>query len=144
MKRPSQLDPNLYPGAKTRYDDFVVVHIKQTPHIHFTGNFLHFHRLYTSAFEYALQSECGYNGTQPYWNWGRWATNVETSPLFDGSDTSIGGQGAYVPHASNVWRPAGTGGGCIASGPFVGMQINLGYVFSLFSSLSLSLKEKHS
>lgn len=135
LTRPSQLDPTHYPGARTRFDDFVVVHMRNAPHIHFTGSFLHAHRLFTAAFEHALQTECGYTGTQPYWNWGRWASSVETSPLFDGSDTSIGGQGEYMPHESNIWRPAGKGGGCIASGPFVGMQVNLGYVFSLFLSL---------
>lgn len=29
------------------------------------GNFLSWHRYYTWAFERVLQTECGYNGTQP-------------------------------------------------------------------------------
>jgi tyrosinase len=35
-KSPSKLNQEEYPGAKTRYDDFVAVHINQTLHIHGT------------------------------------------------------------------------------------------------------------
>jgi tyrosinase len=37
---PSKLDRTLFPGARTRYDDFVGVHINQTLSIHFTVRFL--------------------------------------------------------------------------------------------------------
>ncbi|KAF2852689.1 Di-copper centre-containing protein [Plenodomus tracheiphilus IPT5] len=124
-KAPSKLPSAQYPGAKTRFDDFVAIHMKNTMNIHGTGNFLSWHRYYTFAYEEALRVECGYNGTQPYWDWGRYA-NPETSPLFDGSDTSMGGQGEKVTHNSNGLKPAGNGGGCIASGPLKGMQVNLG------------------
>lgn len=33
---PSKLDPAEYPGAKSRYDDFVAIHMKNTPTIHGT------------------------------------------------------------------------------------------------------------
>jgi tyrosinase len=33
---PSKLDQARYPGAKSRYDDFVVVHMNQTLSIHGT------------------------------------------------------------------------------------------------------------
>lgn len=33
---PSQTPPDLAPGAKSRYDDFVATHINQTTRIHFT------------------------------------------------------------------------------------------------------------
>lgn len=36
MGKPSKLDQARFPGAKTRYDDFVVVHINQTMSIHGT------------------------------------------------------------------------------------------------------------
>lgn len=36
LKKPSKLDPNKFPGAKSRYDDFVVVHMNQTMSIHST------------------------------------------------------------------------------------------------------------
>ena len=35
-KAPSKLNPTSYPGAKTRYDDFVAVHIKNSLTIHGT------------------------------------------------------------------------------------------------------------
>jgi tyrosinase len=40
QKLPSKSDPNWAPGAKTRYDDFLAIHIDLTPKIHRTGNFL--------------------------------------------------------------------------------------------------------
>jgi tyrosinase len=126
MKKPSKLDPVEYPGAKSRYDDFIVVHMKQTPFIHGTGNFLTWHRYYMATFEDTLRNECHYNGTQPYWNWSKWAQSLETSPLFDGSPTSLGGQGYKTKVNGTAQRPAGEGGGCIASGPFKGLQVNLG------------------
>jgi hypothetical protein len=36
MSTPSKLDAASYPGAKTRYDDFVVVHMNMTPSVHGT------------------------------------------------------------------------------------------------------------
>lgn len=36
MSKPSQTDPLVASGAKTRYDDFVVIHIQQTFEIHAT------------------------------------------------------------------------------------------------------------
>ncbi|KAK3214119.1 hypothetical protein GRF29_28g2082966 [Pseudopithomyces chartarum] len=125
-KAPSKLSATQYPGAKSRYDDFVVIHMKNTLSVHGTGNFLSWHRYYTFAYEQALIKECGYNGTQPYWDWGRWAASPETSPIFDGSETSMSGQGEKVAHNSNGQKPAGQGGGCIASGPFKDMKVNLG------------------
>ncbi|KAF2270213.1 Di-copper centre-containing protein [Lojkania enalia] len=125
-QKPSKLDPTKYPGAKTRYDDFVAVHMNQTLSIHGTANFLSWHRYYTWSYEQSLRTECGYTGTQPYWDWGRWAESPETSPIFDGSDTSMSGQGAKVTHSSNGIKPAGNGGGCIETGPFKNMTVNLG------------------
>ncbi|PVH95373.1 Di-copper centre-containing protein [Periconia macrospinosa] len=130
IKKPSKLSATTYPGAKTRYDDFVAIHIKNTMSIHGTGNFLSWHRYFTYAYEQALIKECGYTGTQPYWDWGRWASSPETSPIFDGSETSISGQGAKVAHNSNGMKPAGNGGGCI-SGPFQNMTVNLGPLAAL-------------
>ncbi|KAH3904263.1 hypothetical protein HBI56_176760 [Parastagonospora nodorum] len=129
-KAPSKLSATQYPGAKTRYDDFVAIHMKNTLSIHGTGNFLSWHRYFTYAYEQALVIECGYNGTQPYWDWGRY-TAPETSPLFDGSETSMGSQGEKVTHNSNGMKPAGNGGGCIAKGPFKDMKVNLGPLAAL-------------
>lgn len=121
---PAKSDPNLVPGAKTRYDDFVAQHINQTLTIHRTGNFLSWHRYYMHAYEKALKEECGYDGHLPYWNWFTYQSNLKDSPVFDGSDTSMGGDGEFVKHngsvggGGTVFLPSGEGGGCIKSGPF--------------------------
>ncbi|KAK4237182.1 putative tyrosinase [Achaetomium macrosporum] len=135
MRKPSKYDPKAAPGAKTRYDDFVAVHINQTLSIHGTANFLSWHRWFVYTFEQALRNECGYKGWQPYWNWGRWANDPLNSPIFDGSDTSMSGNGAYAPHNCTPALPTGlncippgNGGGCIFSGPFANMSVNLGPV----------------
>ncbi|KAK4118647.1 Di-copper centre-containing protein [Parathielavia appendiculata] len=94
------------PGAKSRFDDYVVVHIQQTPRNH--GS---------------------------YWNWDRYAKDPASSPLFDGSEGSMGGNGAKVAHqgipipgAPRPYDmiPPGDGGGCVTTGPFKNMTVNLG------------------
>lgn len=121
---PSKSDPELVPGARTRYDDFVGQHINQTRSIHGTGNFLSWHRYFVHTFEKALREECGYTGYQPYWNWFSYQDDLSKSPVFDGSATSMGGDGHYVKHNGSVggggriFIPSGNGGGCIKSGPF--------------------------
>ncbi|KAH8601982.1 hypothetical protein B0O99DRAFT_681091 [Bisporella sp. PMI_857] len=126
---PSKLSATQYPGAKTRFDDFVVVHMNMTPNVHGTANFLHWHRFYVWAYETALRTECGYKGYQPYWNWGKYA-DPTTSPIFNGDAHSMGGNGEKVQHAGfNLgvqFVPPGNGGGCVTTGPFANMTINLG------------------
>ncbi|KAK5657423.1 hypothetical protein OQA88_2995, partial [Cercophora sp. LCS_1] len=80
-----------------------------------------------------LRNECGYTGTQPYWNWGKWAYDPLNSPLFDGSDASLSGNGVYAEHSCTDALPThlncippGEGGGCVDSGPFKDMSVNLG------------------
>ncbi|GAB1316986.1 Tyrosinase copper-binding domain-containing protein [Madurella fahalii] len=123
------------PGAKSRFDDYVVVHIQQTPRNHGTTFFLPWHRYYVWHYEQALRTECGYKGYQPYWNWGRYADDPENSPLFNGDEYSMGGNGAKVPYegipvpmAPRPYNmiPPGNGGGCVTSGPFRNMTVNLG------------------
>ena len=53
---------------------------------------------------------------------------MEKSPIFDGSDTSMSGNGEFIPDQPDIVLggeglpdlpiPAGTGGGCVKSGPF--------------------------
>lgn len=50
---------------RDQYDDFIVTHIQQTLEIHYTGNFLPWHRWFTYSYEKALRDECGYKGYQP-------------------------------------------------------------------------------
>ncbi|KAK7746333.1 hypothetical protein SLS53_002292 [Cytospora paraplurivora] len=113
--------------------------MNQTLTIHYTGTFLAWHRYYIHLYEKALRDECTYNGALPYWNWPKTAiTGMHASPIFDGSDTSLSGDGYFIPNQSDInvaiadlapfWIPAGTGGGCVKSGPFVNYTVNLGPV----------------
>lgn len=126
---PSLLDNDIYPGAKSRYDDFLAVHINMTYKIHINGFFLSWHRGFVKIYEEALQTECGYQGAQPYWDWPLWAANLSSSPLFDGSPYSLGGDGARLANETdvvvgpNVTLPHGNGGGCIYSGPFTNYTV---------------------
>lgn len=75
-----------------------------------------------------------------YWNWGLSAlTGLKKSPIFDGSETSLSGDGAPVPDKPEhivlggtqegltpIYLPVGEGGGCVTSGPFKDMVVNLG------------------
>jgi tyrosinase len=80
---------------------------------------------------------CGYTGNLPYWEWGLDVAAPQRSPIFDGSDTSLGGDGNAIQHAGLLvdvpitglisFRP-GTGGGCVTRGPFANMVTRLGPV----------------
>ncbi|KAL2181126.1 uncharacterized protein P884DRAFT_312111 [Thermothelomyces heterothallicus CBS 202.75] len=100
------------PGVRSRFDDFVATHINQTDSIHYTANFLSWHRYYVWAYEKALREECGYTGFQPYWNWDRYAADPANSPLFNGNSSSLSGNSVN--------------GGCVTTGPFADMKVNLG------------------
>ncbi|KAM3422209.1 hypothetical protein BST61_g2574 [Cercospora zeina] len=138
LQRKPALSGSIAPGAKSRYDDFIATHVNQTISIHNTGNFLTWHRYFVWTYEKALREECGYRGYHPYINWPRLSNSVVNAPIFDGSDSSLGGNGAPEPAKvpivfSNettpvtVVSPAG-GGGCVTSGPFKNMSVNLGPV----------------
>lgn len=144
QEKPARTPSSVASGAKTRFDDFVATHINQTMTIHYTANFLSWHRYYTWIYEKALREECGFKGDQPYWDWAKTARNgLLNSPIFDGSETSMSGNGADVLTANQtqitlggsagsanglppVYLPVGNGGGCVESGPFANMSVNLG------------------
>jgi tyrosinase len=139
QKKQAKTPASLVPGAKSRFDDWVATHINQTTTIHYTGTFLGWHRYFTWHYEQALRNECGYKGYQPYWNWAKTAeSGLEKSPILDGSDTSMSGNGEFIPGGGEVnlggnglpdfFLPAGTGGGCVKAGPFKDMKVNLGPV----------------
>ncbi|EFW14572.1 hypothetical protein D8B26_006956 [Coccidioides posadasii str. Silveira] len=134
---PARTPSSIAAGAKTRYDDFVAVHIQQTLTIHYTGTFLAWHRYFTWQYEQALRNECSYTGAFPYWDWPLSAViGLENHPLFDGSDTSMSGNGEPIPNKGDIFLhlgdlpsirlPSGTGGGCVTSGPFKNFKVNLG------------------
>ncbi|KAK3169088.1 hypothetical protein OEA41_005536 [Lepraria neglecta] len=146
------------PGAQSLFDDFSGTHIIQAPHVHFSvrifcllclgpiarkdrlnaekGIFFHFHRYFIWLYEKALQEECDYKGTQPYWDWTLSWQDPRKSPVFDGSPTSLGSNGKPTPHGPTNLTAFGidleiapaTGGGCVYSGPFKNYTVNLGPV----------------
>jgi tyrosinase len=70
-------------------------------------------------------------GTLPYWEWGFDVGDPSKSPLFDGSPTSMGSDGAYLSHdgykiSERIQLPPGSGGGCVERGPFSNMTVYLG------------------
>ncbi|KAK2766084.1 hypothetical protein FQN54_007599 [Arachnomyces sp. PD_36] len=130
METPPITPAEEFPGVRNRFDDFVATHVNQTFSIHGTGNFLTWHRYFTWAYELALRDECGYKGYQPYWNWGDYVDNLVDSPLFDGSEYSMSGNGKFVEHEPSQPAPyvtiPPTGGGCVETGPFKNMTVTLG------------------
>lgn len=64
-KLPAKSEKAWAPAAKTRFDDFVAIHVNQTMYIHGNGLFLTWHRYFVWAYEQALRNECGYEGYQP-------------------------------------------------------------------------------
>lgn len=98
------------------------------------GLFLHFHRYFVWLYEKALRDECGYRGSQPYWDWTLSWQDPRKSSVFDGSPTSLGGNGEAIPHGITnvtafgvtIQAPPGTGGGCVSSGAFSNVPVNLG------------------
>ena len=101
------------------------------------------HRWFVYNYEKSLRNGCGYTGYQPYCDWPKYASGPQNSPLFDGSDTSLGGNGAYTSHprpmivpppgigGDNISLSAGVGGGFVTTGPFGNMTVNLGPVGGL-------------
>jgi tyrosinase len=85
MNTPSRYNKTEFPGARTRFDDYVAHHISVTPIHHgsvrfspplivsrsnLTGNnlqfsFMSFHRYFVWAYESELRDTCGYKGAQP-------------------------------------------------------------------------------
>ncbi|OHE93365.1 tyrosinase central domain-containing protein [Colletotrichum orchidophilum] len=133
---PSLLNPVELPAAKSLFDDFVLIHLNQTAMIHLTANFLLWHRYFTWTYEEALRNVCGYNATFPYWEWGFDVEDPAKSPVFDGSETSMGSDGASIPHEgmhilqtfsnTTVILEPGSGGGCVKTGPFSDMVVHVG------------------
>lgn len=52
-------------GAETLFEDFVTEHKRQRVYVHWTGQFLAWHRLFLWEYEKRLREKCGYKGAQP-------------------------------------------------------------------------------
>lgn len=143
QSKPAQTPKEAAPGVQTRYDDFTAVHANNTVRIHGNGVFLGWHRHFLYLYQKALKEECGFEGTLPYWNWAWSSDDLFANPIFDGSELSFGGDGAYDPNPElamdngNFTFGRGNGGGCIASGPFA----NLTVPFRRFTNEELRLPE---
>jgi tyrosinase len=122
------------PGVLSRYDEYVATHINMTMNIHVTADFLAWHRNYIWEWENDLINTCGYTGNLPYWDWARDAYAPHESEVFNGDEFSMGSDGVFVDGRSDTYLglmdvtfPPGTGGGCVHSGPFSGVDFsNLG------------------
>lgn len=129
--KPSRSNHRIVPGARSRFDDFIGSHIQQGYNIHFSGKLFAWHRAFLWEYEQALRNECGYRGAHPYWDWPKYHQDPASSPLFDGSDTSLGSNGEYFPHGATVLTafgltltlPGGTGGGPVYKGPFANFTV---------------------
>lgn len=131
--QPSNLDPSLYPAAVNRYQDYAVVHTSRTGMVHLSGFFLTWHRYFLSLFEKDLRQTCGYEGRFPYWDFSATVDDLQTSPVFDGSEYSLSSDGAPngtdpIALGPSLIIPHGSGGGCIKSGPFADWTATLGFI----------------
>lgn len=134
MKLPPKSDPETFPGALSRYDDFVAYHMTHAMQLHDNLHLFGAHKYYVWLFEEALRNECGYTGYQPYMNYDRYSEDPLNSPLLNGNASSLGGNGEPEPDYKGVAQPgrtpniiaSGGGGGCVTEGPFSDMVVSLG------------------
>ena len=65
MKAPSKAPKAQFPGARSRYDDFVAYHMTNAGTLHDTIGLFPAHKYFVLAYETALRNECGYKGYHP-------------------------------------------------------------------------------
>lgn len=108
-------------AVTTRMDDLVYTHYALNTEIHFVATFLPWHRWYVKLHEDLLRTECGFNGTQPYWDWSieADAKDMPNSPLFD-SVTGFGGNGKSTGSNEPGFQR------CVVDGPFANTNLTLG------------------
>ncbi|KAH7147166.1 monooxygenase [Dactylonectria estremocensis] len=107
-------------AVTTRLDDLVYTHFTLNTEIHFVANFLPWHRWYLQLHEDLLRTECGFNGTQPYWDWSidSDANNTPNSPVFD-PVTGFGGDGKRTGSDEPGFQR------CVVDGPFANTNLTL-------------------
>ncbi|KAI1179611.1 hypothetical protein F4777DRAFT_600403 [Nemania sp. FL0916] len=133
-KLPPRADKTRFPGAQSRFDDFVAFHMTHAMQLHDNIHLFGAHKYYVWLFEEALRNECGYTGYQPYMNYDRYKEDPWNSPLLNGNASSIGGTGEPDPAYKGVAQPgrtpniiaSGGGGGCVTKGPFSDLVVSLG------------------
>ncbi|KAK7973005.1 Di-copper centre-containing protein [Apiospora saccharicola] len=144
QSKPGQTS-DTYAGVKSRYDDFVALHITQTDYVHWVGQLLphRWHRYFLWGFEQSLRETCGYNGAVPYWDWTKDAVSEQAvleSPIFDPIH-GFGGNGPYIVNTTGFpkdWQTMTPDlhvirlilvlvyPGCIEDGPFAHVNISMG------------------
>ena len=67
MKIPGKAPKDQFPGAKTRFDDFMAYHMTNAGSLHDTLGLFPAHKYFILAYETALRNECGYKGYHPVW-----------------------------------------------------------------------------
>ncbi|PUU73227.1 hypothetical protein B9Z19DRAFT_1135605 [Tuber borchii] len=112
------------PETRTLFDDLIAVHQTQAGNVHNDGWFLPFHRLHMHAHELLLRSECGYTGSQPYWDEAHEAGQFTQSPVFRKDDTGFGGDGVLLDGDTNPSQK------CVRDGPFAGYTLHNGPGYS--------------
>jgi len=65
QKLPGKAPKSQFPGAVSRYDDFVAYHMTNAGSLHDTIGLFPAHKHFILAFELALRNECGYKGYHP-------------------------------------------------------------------------------
>ncbi|KAF6828587.1 hypothetical protein CPLU01_08456 [Colletotrichum plurivorum] len=131
---------DLWPGAKSRFDDFQGMHIYMTQKVHFNGPFLPWHRWMLYLYESELRNKCSYKGALPYWDVSldNTAETFLNSPVFD-NVYGVGGNGPYIEDVSDkeqfpvqkpIVIPERSGG----EGPFANITVPMGLGFSVEST----------
>ncbi|RYP40396.1 hypothetical protein DL767_001751 [Monosporascus sp. MG133] len=107
-------------AVTTRMDDLVYTHFSLNSEIHFVANFLPWHRWFVKLHEDLLRTECGFTGTQPYWDWSIDADNKDMphSPVFD-PVTGFGGDGKRTGSSEPGFQR------CVVDGPFANTNLTL-------------------
>ncbi|KAI0114088.1 hypothetical protein GGR51DRAFT_505460 [Nemania sp. FL0031] len=146
MEKESRYPAGEIPASDNYYADFAARHAELALNVHMSGSFLSFHREFVKIIEDSLHT-CGYPSDMglPYWDWPAYlGTPLNESTLFNGSPSSLGGDGEPVPGQSIYKIGAdeapmvfpvleqgdsiapGSGGGCVVEGPFANRTLYLG------------------
>jgi len=65
MKTPPKAPKDLFPGVRSRYEDFMAYHMTYAGNLHDTIGLFPAHKYFILAYETALRNECGYKGYHP-------------------------------------------------------------------------------